>query len=404
MKSILEMHGRGQSIRSISAELGLSRNTVRKYLREPGLPRYGPRPARPRKLEPFAPFVRQRMSEGVRNGVVLMRELRARGYGGGYTTLKTFVQPLRPPKTERATMRFETMPGEQAQVDWGRFAFIDVEGERKLLWAFVMVLSWSRAMYLEFVERADVATFMACHVRAFEHFGGVPLRCLYDNQKLVVLGRDEGGAPAWNERFLDFALRVGFESKLCRPYRAQTKGRVESGIKYVRGNFWPSERFVDLSDLNRHAQTWVAEVADRRIHGTTGVMPGERLEQERDALRPFVGRERLLDLLQESRKVARDGFVQWAGSHYGVPATLAGQEVFVAPSEDRIEIWSTRERVAVHPRSWKRGARHILPGQWTDLRQPDDRPATEAIARQLPTIDVQARSLALYDAVTAGAL
>jgi len=265
VQSILEMRGRGQSIRSISAELGLSRNTVRKYLREPGMPRYGPRPRRPGRLEPYESFVRQRVAEGVRNGVVLLRELRGRGYAGGYTALKDFLRPLRPPKTELATMRFETAPGEQAQVDWGRFAFIDTSGVRQLVWAFVMVLSWSRALYVEFVERADVSTFIACHIRAFEHFGGVVLRCLYDNLKLVVLGR-EGGTPVWNERFQDFALRVGFDTRLCRPYRAQTKGRVESGVKYVRGNFWPTARFVDLQDLSRQAQTWIDEVADRRIH------------------------------------------------------------------------------------------------------------------------------------------
>jgi hypothetical protein len=127
-------------------------------------------------------------------------------------------------------------------------------------------------------------------------------------------------------------------------------------------------------------------------------MPCDRLAQEREVLRLFVGRDRLVDLLQESRKVARDGFVQWGGSHYGVPATLAGQEVFIAPAEDRVEIWSARECLAVHPRSWRRGERHVLPGQWSGLTRPDARPETAALARQLPVITVEQRALALYDA------
>ena len=170
---------------------------------------------------------------------MLLSELRALGYGGGYTILKDYVQPRRRRRQPRATVRFETGPGEQAQVDWGSLAYIAQDGRKRRVWAFVMVLSWSRAIYVEFVRRADVATFMRCHVNAFEYFGGVPRRCLYDNAKVVVAGRDDAGRPEWNSRMLDFALRVGFEMRLCRPYRAQTKGKVESGVKYVRRNLWP---------------------------------------------------------------------------------------------------------------------------------------------------------------------
>ncbi len=172
--------------------------------------------------------------------MVLLREVRARGYSGGYTILKEYVQPRRRRRQPRATVRFETGPGEQAQVDWGRLSYITEDGRKRRVWAFVMVLSWSRALYVEFVRRADVATFMRFHVNAFEYFGSVPRRCLYDNAKVVVLGRDDAGRPEWNSRMLDFALRVGFEMRLCRPYRAQTKGKIESGVKYVRRNLWPT--------------------------------------------------------------------------------------------------------------------------------------------------------------------
>ena len=157
-------------------------------------------------------------------------------------------------------------------MDFGLFRYQTREGHTRLIWAFVMVLSWSRAIYVEFIRRADVGSFIRCHVNAFRHFGGVPLRCLYDNAKVVVVGRDAGGRPVFNTRFLDFSLRVGSDITLCRPRRAQTKGRVERAIKYIRDNFWSTARFTDLDDLNRKALEWVASVADVRLHGTTNLL------------------------------------------------------------------------------------------------------------------------------------
>ena len=122
-------------------------------------------------------------------------------------------------------------------MDWGVFSYVGEDGRKHRMWGFVMVLGWSRAIYVEFVRRADEATFIRCHLNAFDYFGGVPRRCLYDNAKVVVLGRDDDGRAKWTDRMLDFARKVGFELRLCRPYRAQTKGKVESGVKYVKGNF-----------------------------------------------------------------------------------------------------------------------------------------------------------------------
>ena len=185
--------------------------------------------------------------------MVLLREIRELGHEGSYTMLKDYVHPRRRPRQPKATVRFETKPGEQAQVDWGVFSYIGEDGRKRRMWAFVMVLGWSRAIYVEFVRRADVATFIRRRLNAFDYFGGVPGRCLYDNANVVVLGRDDDGRAQWNGRMLDFARRVGFELRLCRPYRAQTKRKVESGVMYVRGNFWPAVRFGDDADLNRQA-------------------------------------------------------------------------------------------------------------------------------------------------------
>ena len=156
-----------------------------------------------------------------------------------------------------------------------------------------MVLGWSRAIYVEFMRRADTASFIQCHVNAFEYFGGVPGRCLYDNAKVVTLDRDDEGRTQWNRRMLDFALRLGFELRLCQPYRPQTKGKVESGVKYVRGNLWPSLRFTDDADLNRQALQWCDSVANRRTHGTTGRPPAEMLTEEQPCLGKLPERSRL---------------------------------------------------------------------------------------------------------------
>ena len=399
VKQLLELRGEKRSIREIARTLGVSRNTVRKYVRAPGLPTAKPRPPRPSKLDPFREHLRGRLSAGVENGVVLLRELRAQGYAGGYSILKDYLHPLRLGRTAKATVRFETNPAEQAQVDFGHFAYVTPTGERRWYWAFVMVLSWSRLLYVEFIRRADVATFIRCHVNAFERFGGVPGACLYDNTKVVVLGRDAGGAPHWNPTFLDFALRVGFDLRLCRPYRAQTKGRVESGVKYVRYNFWPTADFVDLGDLNRQAATWTDSVANVRTHGTTGARPIDRFAAEAPLLLPVPSRERLTPFLRAERRVGRDGFVAWEQAWYGVPWRWAGETVRVEATDRTVEIWSGTERVAVHPHATRPRQRLLAPAQWTGLRSSERRPPSEPLGHQRQTIAVDIRPLAVYDAL-----
>lgn len=195
VKQLLELYGAGASIRSIASTLSISRNTVRKYLRTPELPQAAPRSPQRSKLEPYAEHIQQRLAEGIENCQVLLRELRERGYAGGYTILKEFVHPLRRRPPVQSTMRFETTPGEQPQVDFGSCAYVAPTGGPRRVWAFTVVLSWSRMLYLEFVRRADTSTFLRCHLHAFEYFGGIPQRCLYDRTKLVVLGTDASGAP-----------------------------------------------------------------------------------------------------------------------------------------------------------------------------------------------------------------
>ena len=299
-------------------------------------------------------------------------------------------------------MRFETAPGEQAQVDWGSLSYIGQDGRRHSVWVFVTTLGWSRACYVELVRRADTASFIQCHVNAFEYLGGVPRRRLYDNAKVVTLGRDEERRPVWNQRMLDFATRLGFEIRLCRPYRAQTKGKVESGVKYARRNMWPSMRFTDDADLNRQAVEWCDAVANARMHGTTHRVPRDMLAEERARLGKLPRRATLAPYLREDRKVARDGFVSWEGSRYGVHWKWVGVTVQVGERQGTVEIWAGDERIAVHPRAQRPGQRFILPGQWSGLPRGDGRPRGEAVAVQLPVGEVERRSLEVYELAAVG--
>lgn len=399
VRAMYELKGKGESIRGIARKLGVSRNTVRKYVRACEIPHAKPRPRRGSKLDSYKEHLEERLSHGVDNCVVLLREIRAQGYTGSYTILKDYVQPSRRKRTSTATMRYETAPGEQAQVDFGRYTYLTPQGEERRVWAFVMVLSWSRALYVEFVERADTATFLRCHVHGFEHFGGIPQRCLYDNTKLVVLRRDSEGRPVWNERYLDFSSALGFEARLCRPYRARTKGKVERGVGYVEQNFWPSARFVDLADLNRQGLQWVATVADVRIHGTTHERPVDRLEKDQTSLAPVPERSRLVSFLRDERKVGRDGFVRYGSAWYGVPWRWAGRTVQVEADGDMVSIFSGEKRLALHPRAHRAGQRQMVPGQWEGLPTGDEKRRRTPVAFQVAVVEVEQRSLREYATV-----
>ena len=386
MKRLYEMHGEGHSARAIARELGLARNTVLKYLRSPDAMR--PKPRRPRgsALDLYAQHIDRRWAEGLENCVVLLRELRALGYEGAYSTLTEYLRPRRKGGQPQATMRFETAPGEQAQVDWGSLGYVGADGKKHRVWAFVMTMGWSRACYVELVRKADTATFIQCHVNAFEYLGGVPRRCLYDNAKVVTLGKDGEGQVAWNLRMLDFALRVGFDIRLCQPYRAQTKGKVESGVKYVRRNMWPSLRFTDDADLNRQGLEWCDVVANARVHGTTHRVPWEMLAEERPHLGRLPERAALVALSAGGPEGGPGLLRQLGGLPLRGPLEVGGQRVVqVGQRQGTVEVWAGDERIAVHPRAQRPGERFVLPGQWSGLPKGEGQPRREAVAVQIPS-------------------
>ncbi len=285
----------GKSIREIARMLDVSRNTVRRYLRVEGSPRYA-REARPSKLDPYKHYVDERVKAAAPDWIpatVLLRELRGLGYPGGYSILKDYLAGLRPLAKPEPLIRFETDPGRQMQVD-----FATIRRGRDRLSVFIATLGWSRASYIEFVTNERLETVLGCHERAFYFFGGVPREVLYDNMRTVVSDRDVygPGLHRYNRSFLDFAHHHGFLPRLCRPYRAKTKGKVERFIRYLRASFYvplasqlsPEGLIVDPDTANARAGTWLREVANARVHATTGEVPLVRLELERERLQPMA--------------------------------------------------------------------------------------------------------------------
>lgn len=397
---IKDLHAKGFGVRAIARITGRDRKTVRKYINAQARPEYKSRPKRPSKLDPFKEYLVSRMREGMFNCNVLLEEIQALGYTGGKSILKEFVALYRPPRVPPAVQRFETLPGQQAQVDWGYFRYQD-GGRWYTCYAFVYVLSYSRFAYVEFTERMDLDMLLRCLLNAFEACGGVPQELLFDNMKQVVLSRDEQDQPQWNPRFADFAALVGFRPRACRPRRAQTKGRVERFIRFVRQNFWPGRRFTDLADLNEQVRAWCNKI-NRRIHGTTRAVPAERLAEER--LQSLPDRLRVEHLLGEMRKVSRDAFVSWGGSRYGVPWQWAGEQVVVKDRGGHVEIWTTTGDRCLyrHPKSLVKGAVVHIPGQYDDIPLGRNPVEWEALAQRVAAPDVQVRPLSAYEAVAGG--
>lgn len=249
--------------------------------------RYGPRPRGPTKLDPFKPLIQARLTEFPwLSGVRLFAECRAAGYVGGVTQLRHFVQTLRP--EPEPLVRYETPPGHQAQVDFAHCRF--PWGVR---YALMVVLGYSRLLWVQFYPRQDLRTLMIGLEACFTAWDGVPQEVLFDQMRSVVT-RDEriaGGGLTRNLEFLRFARHYGFRVRVCRPYRAKTKGKVERPIRYLRDNFLYARSFLSDADLNDQALDWLARVANPRDHGTTHVPPIERFRtEEQRALHPLPAR------------------------------------------------------------------------------------------------------------------
>lgn len=339
----------GASKKSIARQLGLHVKTVRKWLRRSWSP--GKRAPRGQVLDAWQEFLQARAPEVGFNAVVLLRELESKGYAGSYSSIVKYVAPWRADWRggDLPTVRFETGPGEQAQVDWGSTAVY--LGERRVtVHVFTMVLGFSRRIFAKAYTSEGLDPLLDGHTAAFTHFGGRTESILYDNPRTIVKSKDESvGQVVWNPTFKDRMDFYGVTPKLCRFYRAQTKGKVESGVKYVKRNALAGRRFRNLEELNAYLLDWCVRVADQRVHGTTHEKPAERFTRAEKLipvdLRPPAPRERVV-----IRRVPSDCYVAVETNRYPVPFEWFGRDVEVHVLSGEILIHSEASEPVRHER------------------------------------------------------
>lgn len=391
----------GVSISAIARQMDLDRKTVRRCIRDEAWQPYQRRAKGETLLEPYAEWLRQRAPEVRYSARILHQELKVRhGYRGSYETVKRYVAPLRElAGSDTLTQtRFETAPGQQSQVDWGQVRVAFHHGPATLR-IFVLTLGFSRRGFYWAYPDERLNQFLEAHERAFAHFGGLTAEHLYDRPRTVCY-HNHTGRVVWNPTFKAFSEHWGFEPRVCRPYRAQTKGKVESGVKYVKRNFLPGRTFADIVDFTEQLGEWNATVADARVHGTTHEVPLKRFDRERAHLLPTHRQPSFLTDAKVSRIVARDWLVSFRTNRYSVPFGLIGKAVEVHAREGFVRIEHRGQLVAEHRLHTGQHALAINPahGPGAVARNARTRYASHPRSNADPlALDVEVRDLALYD-------
>ena len=349
VQEVLARLARGESVLQVAREMGIDRKTVRGWRRQGG---WVPRSRGHRRLglDVHADWLRGRAPEVEYNCAVLLRELRAQGFAGSVAQVHRFVRPLREAVRQkvRATIRFETGPGQQAQVDFGQRR-VWIRERQVPAHVFVFTLGYSRRMYVTAFEHERLDAVLAGHEQAFTHFGGVPLQVVVDNAKAAVLDRPDRRQVIWNPVYADFAAYWGFSPWAHWPYRPQTKGKVESNIGYVKKNALAGKRFGSWTHLNAWLFEWATTIADCRIHGTTHERPIDRFPAER--LTPLGSRPGYVRERVKVRIVPTDALVAIGGSRYSVPVRYVGAQVRIRETPADYEIVHEGEVIARHPRA-----------------------------------------------------
>jgi transposase len=407
-EQIRRLHVAGMKVAQIARATELDRKTVRRCVRQVAWRPYRREPAADTLMAAHRAWLVERAPQVNFSARILFQELCAqRAYAGGYGTVRDAVRPLRieAAAASLTQCRFETEPGEQAQADWGEVRVRFLAGPA-VVHIFVLTLGYSRRAWAEGYEHERMESLLAAHENGFAHFGGVTREILYDRMRTVIQGEDDG-RKRWNVTFKAFAGHWGFEPRVCRPYRAQTKGKVESGVKYVKRNFLPGRAFRDLDDFNEQLRAWLADIADMRIHGTTHEAPIERFAREAAALTPLTGRASFLQALRRERVVAGDWLVSIDTNRYSVPWRLIGQTIDVVRVGGHWQISHRGQVVAEHPVLAGRHQLSVQPehGPGAAARNARKRYAQHTAAANEPTsiavVDVlhavEVRDLAIYE-------
>jgi len=393
---IHDLKRQGLSLSAIARQAGLDRKTVRKYL-DTGLeePRYAPRDPRPRLIDPYARYLQDRVAQYPDlSGKRLLREIRDLGYEGGYTAVKEVLREARPPKRPTFERRFETPPGQQAQVDFAEFVveFTDEPGVIRKVWLFSMVLGHSRWLWGRFCASQNLQTVMRCHIAAFDATGGATVEILYDRMKTAVIGESADGVITYNASLVALLAHYGSAPRACQPYRAKTKGKVERPFRYIRQDFFLGRTFRNLEDLNVQFNHWRATIANPRVHATTNRVIDEAFAEEKVTLialpaKPYDA------VLTVERRVSHEGMVSVGGNLYSVPDTTKKRRVEVQNHPFEVRIFEDGVLLAAHPVLEGKNRRRV--GS-THRKPPPPRRAVQEIE---PDPGVPQRPLQFYEAV-----
>lgn len=370
----------GLRISQIARTLDLHAETVARWLKQAT---YDPRQAPPRgsKLDAYKGQIVRWLQSQPYTAAQLLPRLREQGYAGGYTILKAFVAQVRPaPAAAFLTLHFE--PGECAQVDWGYAGIVNVGGTRRRLSFFVMVLCYSRMLYVEFTLAETQEQFLDCHQHAFEYFGGCPRRVMIDNLKSAVLSHPAGQPAIYHPRYLDFARHYGFEIRACNVGAANEKGRVENGVRYVKSSFLHGLVLDQFAPINPAAKEWLATVANVRQHGQTHQRPVDRFKAERPALQPLPAAR--YDVGVPQPVTASPQFrVVLDTNRYSVPAEYASRRLTLRVYPERLLLYHEGQLIAEHPRRYERHQDYLNPDHERRLLQQRRQAREQQLLRQL---------------------
>jgi transposase len=353
-------------IGTIARELGVHPDAVRQAIE---VERFHPAPAlRASLVDPYLAFVRETLQQHPRlRATRLYHMIQARGYRGSVVQLRRAVARIRPPARE-PFLRLQTFPGEQAQVDWAHFGQVAVGRARRKLSCFVMTLSWSRALYLEFFFDQSMENFLRGHVRALEAFTGSPRVILYDNLKSAVLER-RGQEIHFHPRLMELCAHYHFVARACQVRAGNQKGRVERAIRYVRDSFWAGRTFTTLAECNRQARQWRDEVAhQRRWPGDDTRTVAQAWAEEQGRLLSLPQHRFPTDLVMPtgSRKTI---YVRFDLNDYSIPPEAVGRQLSLVASDIEVRILDGTAEIARHPRSYDRRQAVLEPAHEQALRK-----------------------------------
>jgi len=327
--------------------LHIDRKTVARHAEDTQPPTASPeRAPRSSVLDPFKAHIQRRLAKYELTAMKLFAEVQAQGYHGSYPIVQRYVHQIRPPKPQPVFVRFETEPGQQGQVDWSPFGRINHLGQSRKLSCFALVLGYSRVLYAEFTVSEDLTTLVQCHLNAFRYAGGIPRELLYDQMKTVILSWRPDHIE-WNPQFADFAQTFGFDPRVCRPRRAQTKGKIERPFGYIADSFFAGLDLeqLTLDELNAQLRHWLDHIANTRVHRTTQCVPFERLKEEK--LLPVPDRTYRVEVV-ETRKSHKDCHLEYQGNRYSVPFQYARRELTVRAQGDQLRIFDGETLIATH--------------------------------------------------------